>query len=233
MSKPPLFGNRYIPGPELNNQYIKIEPNQQKTCRVCKSSQCSEYKIDHYILGSFICTWCLQRGEGKSLVFPKHKPLLQSLFVNTAVSKQKERDLSSPGSASSGQYYFPDSENEYSDKRAKTTRFCASCKSPQSTCWYRNRKSQPGNLCRRCYTQDFLSRGETTSDGSVRKRTCSGCGSPETTAWYKNPDQKHRFHCIRCYQKRRNSKQAKKEDKEAIRSNELVAHRSPAIVLSQ
>jgi hypothetical protein len=97
----------------------------------------------------------------------------------------------------------------------KQSKFCSDCGVSNSSCWYKDRKKQTGHLCRKCYTQQNLTRIDVLPDGTIEKRSCFGCSSQETTSWYNVPDHVGKFHCIRCYHKRRTKRGSNNTDKES------------------
>jgi hypothetical protein len=99
----------------------------------------------------------------------------------------------------------------------KPVKMCGDCGVTKSSCWYKDRKKQAGHLCRRCYTQQNLTRIDVLPDGTIQKRACVTCNSHETTSWYNDPEHVGKFNCIRCYQKRR-VRTGKKSPKSSVGS---------------
>jgi hypothetical protein len=88
-----------------------------------------------------------------------------------------------------------------------TEKICNNCSARHTSCWYRDRKTaNGGNLCRKCYTTEYLTRLERKKDGTLERRSCVSCNTTETSAWYRSQEHLGQFDCIKCYQRKKGKK---------------------------
>ncbi|KAI8896576.1 hypothetical protein BC833DRAFT_90700 [Globomyces pollinis-pini] len=111
--------------------------------------------------------------------------------TNSNATTQQSPQTPTPTSATSNQ------SSGFSGRK------CGHCGVTRTSCWYKDRKKLGGHVCRKCYTQQNMTRMDILPDGTTQRRQCGTCESVETTSWYNDPEIAGRFNCIRCYQRRR------------------------------
>ncbi|KAJ3252784.1 hypothetical protein HK103_001285 [Boothiomyces macroporosus] len=196
----------------------KSTKSDTRACGDCSATVTSQWYNDHQKLGSYICKNCYRkrwRKRNSSLMASQcavckstasaawHQNKLNETVCDNCNHTPISATCNLCKSTNSPRWHVDQQDDSPKVEAPTAWRTCGNCGATQTSCWYKDRKRLGGHVCRKCYTNQNLTRVDVLPDGTTQRRQCSTCSSYETTSWYNDPDNPGTFNCIRCYQKRR------------------------------